>query len=249
MTYTWWSWGPLDKTGYRELEVEFTIHNNPEPFPEDNPFNGLYMMLGWGKLAGHSFYFGIQSNMTSPVSPYGGFNHGILFSRWDTRDLALARWHETEGWSQSSGLEGDFIGVRRLYDWGPGDYRLRLASEETTDEGEWYGLWITDIEDDETTWIGSLAFPAESAIYGNGYSTMEVYGEPVHPEDIPYWHVSIKLPKADGREPEMVYLGYSQFTDQVSNSDIQYDADERRVHMKAGGPTERIGQAGDVYIR
>ena len=249
MAYAWWSWGPLDRTGYRELVIDFTIYNDPDPFPPDNPRNGLYMMLGWGKIEETSFYFGIQSDVHAAVQPYEGLGKAVIFSRWGTRDLALAKWDETDGFAQSSGHEGDFIGVRRLYQWEAGDYRMRLAPQETTSEGEWYGLWITDLETDETTWIGSLAFPAESAIFGNGYSTMEVYGSPVHIEDIPYWHVSIKLPKADGQEPERAYLGYSEFTDQVSNSDIQYDADERRVHMKAGGPTERIGQAGDVYIR
>ena len=244
MAHVWWSWGSLDHTGYRELVVDFTIHNDPKAFPNDDD-NGLYMMLGWGKLAETSFYFGIQSNVSSGVESLG---KGVIFSRWGTRDLALAKWDETDGFSQSSGHEGDFIGVRRLYQWEAGDYRIRLAPGETSQEGEWFDLWITDLASDMTTWVGSLMFPAEGKIVGRGYSTMEVYGRPIHIEDIPYWHVSIDLPKADGQAAEAGVFGYSMFTGEVSNADIQYSRNEGTVHIRAGGATERIGQAGTVFF-
>ena len=117
MAYVWWSWGPLGRTGFRELVIDFTIHNDPAPFPSHNARNGLYLMLGWGKLAKMSFYFGIQSNVTAGAPPYQKLGKAVIFSRWGTRDLALARWDEVEGFAQSSGHEGDFIGVRRLYAW------------------------------------------------------------------------------------------------------------------------------------
>ena len=53
----------------------------------------------------------------------------MIFSRWGTRDLEWARWPEDDGWAESSGHEGDFIRVRRFYDWGPGDYVVRLAPD------------------------------------------------------------------------------------------------------------------------
>ena len=81
---------------------------------------------------------------------------GAIFSRWETRDLSLARFAEADGWAQSSGHEGDFIGVRRLYPWGTGDYTARLAPEEHLPDGVWYGVWVTDLSTEITTWIGSL---------------------------------------------------------------------------------------------
>ena len=79
---------------------------------------------------------------------------------WETRDLANARFSETDGWTQSSGHEGNFIGVRRSYAWGAGDYRIRFAPDgDPEDDGVWFGLWITDRSTDVATWIGSLKFP------------------------------------------------------------------------------------------
>ena len=43
------------------------------------------------------------------------------------------------------------------YDWGAGDYRVRFAPDGSDDEGEWFGLWITDQADGETTWVGSMS--------------------------------------------------------------------------------------------
>ena len=249
MAYVWWSWGPLDRTGFRELVIDFTIHNDPAPFPSHNARNGLYLMLGWGKLAKMSFYFGIQSNVTAGAPPYQKLGKAVIFSRWGTRDLALARWDEVEGFAQSSGHEGDFIGVRRLYAWEPGSYQIRLAPQETTPEGEWFGLWITNLASDTTTWIGSLMFPLGSQIIGSGYSTMEVYGSPIHIVDIPYWHVSIKRPKADGVTASEGTFGYSMFTGEVSNADIRYSQDDDAVHIRAGGETERIGAPGTVTFK
>ena len=246
MAYAWWSWDSLDRTGYRELVIDFTIHNDPESFPLDNARNGLYMMLGWGKLAENSFYFGIQSNVHAAAHPHETLGKAVIFSRWGTRDLALAKWDETDGFAQSSGHEGDFIGVRRLYQWGPGDYRVRLALSETSQEGDWFGLWITNLASDTTTWVGSLMFPTGGKIVGSGYSTMEVYGDPIHIEDIPFWHVSIDLPRADGQAAQRGRFGYSMFTGEANNADIQYSRDEGTVHIRAGGATERIGQAGTV---
>lgn len=245
MAYVWWSWGNLDRAGYRELVIDFTIHNIPTFLPH-NMRHGLYLMLGSSKLADTSFYFGIQTHVAAAEPPYGSLGNGVIFSRWGTRNLALARWDETDGFAQSSGHEGDFIGVRRLYDWGVGKYRLRLAPDETSQEGDWFGLWITDLASDTTTWVGSLRFPSGGKMLGHGYSTMEVYGQPIHTEDIPYWHVSIELPRADGRPARGGTFGYSAFTGEVNNADIRYSKEEGVVHIRAGGATERIGPSGTI---
>ena len=57
----------------------------------------------------------------------------------------------TAAGAQSSGHEGDFIGVRRFYDWGPGDYVARLAPDGADRDGQWVGLWITEVSTDTTS--------------------------------------------------------------------------------------------------
>ena len=58
--------------------------------------------------------------------------------------------------AESSGHEGDFIGVRRSYGWGAGDYRVTLAPDgEPGKDSAWMSLWITDIESGDN--LGRLA--------------------------------------------------------------------------------------------
>ena len=112
------------------------------------------------------------------------------------------KFSEADGWNQSSCHEGDFIGVRRSYDWGAGEYRVRIAPDGLEGAGEWFSLWITDLDAGETTWIGSLKFPlqdGEAKMGKHASSTIELYGiGPVQPIDIPTWHVSVRRPTGDG---------------------------------------------------
>ena len=197
-------------------------------------------MLCHSSISDVGFYFGLQTGISSDK---GNRGKGLIFSRWKTRDLANARVADPEeGWSQSSGHEGDFIGVRRLYDWGVGDYRVRLAPDGSDTEGEWFGLWITEKADGETTWIGSLKFPylnGEATINSTTYSTMEIYGQPIRPIDIPEWHVSIERPLGDGVEPVWFESQYSPFVGMVLNSNVRYDRNDAVIHLRAGGSTVR----------
>ena len=143
MAYIWWEWERgrdssdnwIDE--FEELVIDFTIHNNVELEGD----NGLYLMLAQSKISDVGFYLGLQTDVHAPEPPYGR-GKGLLFSRWETRASKRA---ETDGWTQSSGHEGDFIGVRRSYAWGAGDYRIRFAPDgDPEDDGVWFGLWITD---------------------------------------------------------------------------------------------------------
>ena len=175
MSYLLWYW--REGFTFKGLVVDFTVHNDIDLAGD----NGLYLMLGSAEISGVSFYFGLQTNVYSPEPPHWR-GKGLLFSRWDTRDLSHARWHEQDGWSQSSGHEGDFIGVRREYRWGTGDYSIRLGPDEADEDGVWFGLWITDKADGDETWVGSLRFPLKrgrALMSSPSYSTIEVYGAPM----------------------------------------------------------------------
>ena len=220
---------------FRVLEIDFTIHNDPGDFSGEH---GLYLMLCQSFLSDVGFYFGLQTNVQRR-------GKGLVFSRWGTRDLANARVADAvEGWTQSSGHEGDFIGVRRAYDWGAGEYRVRFAPDGSEADGEWFGLWITDKARGTTTWIGSLKFP-----YLNGeavlnrqsiYTTVEIYGvRSIRPIDIPEWHVSLKRPLGNGVKPSAATSNYSAFTGRLLNSNVRYDPTDDAMHFQVGGFTER----------
>ncbi len=233
MAYIWWDWKP-DQDHFREMVTEFTIHNDVGDFSDRH---GLYLILGQSSISDVGFYFGVQTDANRR-------GKGLIFSRWQTRDLANARYADTDGWTESAGHEGDFIGVRRSYDWSAGDYRIRIAPDGLDSDGEWFGLWITDLNTDNTTWIGSLKFPllnGTAQIKPKAYATIEIYGnEPIRPIDIPQWHISIKRPLGDSVPSVRGFTGYSPFKgDALQNSDVRYDPSEDVVHLRAGGTTER----------
>ena len=233
MAYTWWDWN-RNRIKFREMTTDVTIHNDVDSFPE---FMGIYLILGFGDISGKAYYYGIQVD--------GGVGYPIekrvIYSRWDTRDLAYARAAE-DGWTESSGHEGDFIGVRRLYDWTAGEYRLRLGPDGKDEDGEWFGLWVTDLTTRETTWIGSLKFPyvAETALISPpSYATIEVYGfDDVRPIDIPELSISVEPPKGDGIPANQAFIGYSPFNGAILNSEVRCD-NTGTIFMQAGGLTER----------
>ena len=237
LAYVWWQWrDPL--AAFDELEVAFTVHNDVET-SQGLGGNGLYMMLAYGWISDIAFYFGVQSDVQTGTPPYEGRGKGAIFSRWETRDLSLARFAEADGWAQSSGHEGDFIGVRRLYPWGTGDYTARLAPEEHLPDGVWYGVWVTDLSTEITTWIGSLWFPL-GGITSTIYSTLEIYGGPIAPIDIPMMHVSMRRPSGDQEMAQWGDAGYSGVNGvAVPNADIAYVRQEDAVHFRVGGLTER----------
>ena len=238
MVYVWWHWNH-DESEFESLTIDFTIHNDIMGF--DGP-NGLYLMLGRAQISGTLFYFGLQTDVYDPAS--GSRGKGLIFSRWETRDLANARVADpVEGWTESSGHEGDFIGVRRSYKWGAGDYRVRVAPDGSDEGGRWFGMWITDKSTGETTRGGSLRFAYENgraAISSPVYSTMEIYGSaPIRPIDIPEWRVSIARPLSDSVKPTRGVTGFQAFSSNILNSDTRYDPAEDVLHLQAGGLTER----------
>ena len=238
MVYVWWEWSS-DEGEFESLDIDFTIHNDIVGF---SGRHGLYLMLGFGHIAGIPFYFGLQTDVDDPAS--GSRGKGLIFSRWETRDLDNAGIADpVEGWTQSSGHEGDFIGVRRSYDWGAGDYRVRIAPDGSDESGRWFGMWITDKSTGETVWGGSLRFPYENGkatISSPLYTTMEIYGgAPIRPIDIPEWHVSIARPLGDSVKSTRGVTGFQAFSSHILNSDARYDPTEEVLHLRAGGLTQR----------
>ena len=247
LAYTRWGWNRGRQ--FREVTFDFTIRNDPGDFSDDY---GLYLMVCFGSISNHNFYFGLQTDVRDRGQGRGR-GKGLIFSRWGERDLAFARVADDEdGWHESAGYEGEFISVRRSYDWGTGDYRMRLAPDGLDDDGEWYGVWFTDLSADETVWAGSLKFPLVSgttAVKPPLYSTLEIYGRPfIRAIDIPEWRVTMKRPRGDGILATWGSPGYSGLGRVPKpNADVQYDSKAGAFHFRIGGITEQIG--GDERIR
>ena len=249
LAYTWWRWD--GDRQFREVIFDFTIRNDPGNFSGDY---GLYLMVCFGSISNHKFYFGLQTNVNDP-DRRGGRGKGLIFSRWDERDPNFVRVAgEGDGWYESSGYEGNFISVRRSYDWRAGPYRMRLAPDDLDDNGEWFGLWITDLNTDETVWVGSLKFPlvdGATAVKPPLASVLEIYGRRhIRPIDIPEWRVTIKRPQGDGMKASSGSRGYSglgRFS--KPNADIQYDSDADGFHFRIGGITEQVGGVEPIRFR
>ena len=217
MVYARWDWNFKD--ALNEITVDVEIHNDIEL----TGANGIYLMVCHGDIHGIGYYFGLQTDVFRPG--LGGWGKGLIFSRWDTRDLENAR-IPGDGWTESSGHEGDFIGVRRSYDWTMGRYRLRMGPDGADGAGQWYGVWITDLSTNEETWIGSLKFPyfsGRALINSTCYSTVEVYGRPLAPADVPYWKVTLWPPLGEGTPAAVTTNGQSPFTGGFRNARFEYD--------------------------
>ena len=245
MANIWWDWNE-NRSRFRELVVDLTIHNDIDSFLGDH---GVYLILGQGYISEEGYYFGIQTDVSDP-SIGRSRGKGLIYSRWGTRDLANARIPE-DGWTESSGHEGDFIGVRRAYDWTAGDYRLRLAPDGTDEDGEWFSLWITDLGADTTTWVGALQFPfvnGEAFIQPPSYTTIEIYGgRKIRPIDIPELSISVEPPLGDGGRATHGWTNYSPFNGEILNSEVRCDRLTGTVFLKAGGLTERE-TPGDRWV-
>ena len=239
--YIDWYWGPT-QSGFRTLRTDFTIHNDVGNWSDRY---GYYLILLQNSISNAGFYFGLQTDAN-------GRGKAVIFSRWKTRDLANARWSRSDGWTESSGHEGDFIGVRRTYDWGAGDYSIVIRPDGLDADGEWFGLWITDLASGEITWIGSLKFPladSRARMRPHASATIELYGwSPVRPIDIPQWHVSVMRPYGDDVSAVggQAHYPWDDSENALFNSDVRYDPAEDKVHLFVGGLTARRSAPGEV---
>jgi hypothetical protein len=159
----------------RDLTIDIEIRGNVQQHP------GRYMQLYDGNISGIGCYFGFQTDFIKPG--YGGQGHGLIFSRWKTRDSSFAR-VSPNGWIENSGHEDDFIGVRSLMPWSTGLYRCKLLVVDDDLDGVWYEFTVTDPTTNQTYSAGALRFPTAEINSGGG-TWMEVYSHAHREEDVP----------------------------------------------------------------
>jgi hypothetical protein len=196
------------RSNFHSISITIKIYNEP------NFKDGLYFQMYQGVINGEGFYFGIQTAVNKPGT--GSTGKGLIFSRWGTRELSNVRTVEG-GWPESAGYEGDFVGIRKHYDWTTHTYQLKIAYIYTDDEGDWYSVWIWDLDEQTEDFLGSIRFPrtdpVKSGIQDCGITWTELYNKKVQETPIPTWHVSITdIHADDGIRPEHATSTYSKIT-------------------------------------
>jgi hypothetical protein len=230
--YVYWNFGT---SNFKAIVINVTIYNEPDTH------DGLYFQMYQGRINGVGFYFGLQTDVYKPG--VGGTGKGLIFSRWETRDLSNVRTVEG-GWSQSAGYEGNFVGIRKNYGWTTHSYKLKIAYIETDDVGDWYGVWITDLNNKTEDYLGAIRFPKASSrktvgIENGGITWTEIYYKASWETPIPNWHVSIDKIYAVKFDGKIVYPKSATFAySQIPQTDIYYDK-AGRIHFIMGPAVHR----------
>jgi hypothetical protein len=189
-----WTMGPeVALRPLKELSVAVTIEQDP------GDAAGIYIApIGRMDVDGIPAYAGLMTNMNNPGK--GNAGRGIIFSRWGERRKDYIR-IEPGGYLESSGHEGDFIGVRRPLPWSKGTYeaKLKVSRSEGSNEPSWirYEVCVIRLE---CTSGGALGYglPPER-INRQVYSFVEIHSTPIRPDQIPRFSVIFHPPKVNGR--------------------------------------------------
>jgi hypothetical protein len=198
----WWNTG--EDQPFESYSVDVTIS-------DDVPSSvNLYIApIGLGQLSGTKFYGGIQTQAdgyTKQNRRLRKIGPGFLMSMWGQRTLDSIR-PSVGGLCQSSGHEGDFVSVRRPYEWSKGTYTYRVVrmDREMVEEQPftWVGAFVHSHEKDENVFIGALRFPGENLVLDrNIASFVEVYGRAIPVERIPKVTVTFGNLRINGQPVE-----------------------------------------------
>ena len=231
---------------FNRIKQRFTIHELPSLENGKEFDGGLYWNFYQEVINDNiGFYFGLQTKVN--LDPDGVLSKGIIFSRWETRDVSNYRL-VNGGWAESSGHEGDFIGIRKEYEWGVGTYEIELKLVETDEIGDWYGLFIKNISSEDYTYIGSIRFDhgSNEGILSGAGSWTEIYDSGSTLE-FPRWHVSIDDVKINNDEqPIRISSRYFEEvwqSNQLDNHTNIFSPDGKEVHFLMGPFVKRYHQS------
>jgi hypothetical protein len=181
----WWDLGQESPFESYSIDVEIS---------DDVPAaKSLYISpVGIAHLSGTDFYGGIQSQLdgnTKRDPELRKLGPGFIFSMWGERSLDAIR-PSIGGFCQSSGHEGDFISVRRPYEWKKGKYTykvVRMDKEEIDGKSfTWVGAFVFSHDKDENVFVGGLRFNGEHLVLSHEVASfVEVYGRTIPVKEIP----------------------------------------------------------------
>ena len=153
-----------------KLEIDSSVLSD---IPND--LNLYIAPLGYGFINSHGFYGGIQTKVN------GTGKRGLIFSRWDERDTAAIH-TDSVGYKCSSGNEGDFISVRRKFEWSKGRYKISLTADSDTimlrgKVHRWVTMSIYSYNTKQEIINGSLALPGDTLMLNKElWIFVEIYG-------------------------------------------------------------------------
>jgi hypothetical protein len=196
---TWWDIG--HDTPFESLAVDVTIS-------DDVPSScRLYIApIGLGHLSKTPFYGGIQTQAdgyTKSDPHLRTIGPGFLFSMWGERSPLAIR-PSDGGLHQSSGHEGDFVSVRRPYEWKRGKYTYRLTRMDREEierkPHTWVGAFVYSHQTDENVFVGALRFKGENLVLDRKVANfVEVYGPRRPVTDIPKVTITLGPPVVNGK--------------------------------------------------
>ena len=187
----------------------------------------LYIGSTWSTINKIRFYGGIQTRIhgrerKEDSAPVVKKRRGAIFSRWRERDWGAIE-QASGGLVDSSGHEGDFIGVRNYLSWGRGSYELCLRKAAVV-EGDplpedyevediefgwgrfvhtWVRMEVTDVASGDMIFVGALAFPGRTiSMDRSNVIFVEIFGNPspFPALDVPQFTVSFENFQADGED-------------------------------------------------
>jgi len=181
----WWDLG--EESPFESYSIDVTVG-------DDVPSTtNLYIApIGIAHLDKTPFYGGIQTQAdghTKSDARIRKIGPGCLMSMWGERSLDAIR-PSLGGLCQSSGHEGDFVSVRRPYEWTKGTYTYRVTRMDAeVVEGvshRWVGAFLYSHETGENVFIGALRFPGDDLVLSRKVASfVEVYGRRIPVSEIP----------------------------------------------------------------
>lgn len=198
----WWDVGR--DAPFESYSIDVTIS-------EDVPATtNLYIApIGLGHLSKTPFYGGIQTQAdgnTKRDPRLRKIGPGFLMSMWGERSLDAIR-PAQGGFCQSSGHEGDFVSVRRPYEWHKGKYTYKIVKmdKEIVDgkPATWVGAFVHSHEKDEHIFIGALRFKGDNLVLDRKIASfVEVYGKAIPVDEIPQVTVTFGNLRVNGEAVE-----------------------------------------------
>ena len=198
-------WTPAQTVTCEWFSVDVTIEGD---VPTNLP---LYIApFGGGEgctINGIMCYGGLQTKpdggdrKDTRIRPLG--EPGFLFSRWGERSLDALRM-SSRGACQSSGHEGDFIGVRVREPWSAGTYTyiVRGMDRQVVDgkPHRWLGAFVYNHQTDRETYIGAIRVPGDGLVLGNTLTSfVEIYGGAITVDRVPALTITLGHHQADGQ--------------------------------------------------
>lgn len=234
---------------FTRIKQRFTIHELPTVEYGGEYDGGLFWNFYNGVINDDiGFYFGIQTLVGG--DPDGIPSKGLIFSRWKTRDITNYRLVK-DGWGQNAGYEGDFISIRKEFEWEVGTYEIELKVVDSDDIGDWYGLFLRSIESPDFIYFGSIRFEhgVNKGIMSGSGSWTEIYSANSSLE-FPRWHISIDDIKINNQEqPKRIQSRYFEEVWQSNQFDDYtniFSPDGKQIHFLMGPYVKRYHNSGNI---